>query len=238
MTPQAAMTQGAEKSRRTGDGMVPRASETTENNIILQIDGVTRWHRGGRTTVARQSLVVRRQERLLIHGRLENGITDIYRMIVGLDQPDEGVIRIGGRMAAVPKDFPYLHDMRVVDYMMLPLLARSRSGAEAMLAARSILKESDLWSKRAVRAQFLSGFERCLLLLLTAFSIKPDILIMGPCTGALNAEEENGFWKLAGRYIDKYRAAVLFITDTDRVPYDFDRYCELKDGILTGDEEQ
>lgn len=201
------------------------------------MDGVTRWHRGGQATVARQSLVVRRQERLLIHGRLENGITDMYRMLVGLDEPDEGHIRIHGRMAAVPGDFPYMHDLKVMDYMLLPLLADGCAGEKAMLTARTVLKESALWSRRAVRAQFLSSFERCLLMVLMAFSVRPDILVMGPCTGGLNTEEERDFWKLAGQYMDKWGTALLFVTDTCRVPYDFDRHCELKDGILTGDDE-
>lgn len=204
-----------------------------QKNVVLQMEGVTRWHRGGRTTLARQSLGLGLQERLCIYGRLENGITDMYRMLVGLDQPDEGAIQIDGRIAAVPKEFPYLYDLRVMDYMQLPMLVSGRPGAEAMIASRSILKESDLWSRRAVRAQFLSGFERCLLMLLMTFSIKPDILIMGPCTGALNSEEEHDFWKVAGQYMDRWGTAMLFLTDTYRVPYNFDRYYELKDGIIT-----
>lgn len=204
-----------------------------QKNVVLQMEGVTRWHRGGRTTLARQSLGLGQQERLCIYGRLENGIMDMYRMLVGLDQPDEGAIQIDGRMAAVPKEFPYMYDLRVMDYMQLPLLAEGCPGSQAMMTARSILKESDLWSRRAVGAQFLNGFERCLLMLLMAFTIKPDILIMGPCTGALNAEEEHVFWKVAGQYMDRWGMAMLFLTDTYRVPYDFDRYCELKDGIIT-----
>ncbi len=204
-------------------------------DVLLRLEQVTKWHRDGRLTVERQSLAVHKGERVLIHGR-SHDLTDLYRMTAGLAQPDEGSIQRYGRIAALPEVFPYLRDLTVMDYCVLPLLLGGMTRGQALERLRPVLKAGPLWDKRNVRVQFIGSYDRCMMLLLQALAAQPQLLVIGSGLYDLTYEEEKNFWQQAGLNIEQYKMAVLCFSDSAAVPYVFDRTFGLVQGILTGDE--
>lgn len=203
--------------------------------IYFEMDGITRWHRYGKLLADRISCKIENSEQVLIWGEAGNGIREFLHIAAGIEVADEGKVEYEGRLAFVPEDFPEIKSMDVTEYMLLPLLIRGVNRMEAWRDAKPLLRESALWDKKSVKIQFLSGFEKCSLMVLMAFTLSPEILLVGNCMKLLSSDEEKIFWCETSAYIKKFGTALLCFSENSSVPYEFDRKYRLFNARLIGD---
>lgn len=87
-------------------GMVPGRGVEPERSgpVVLELEGVTkRYARGASPAVNGIDLTVRKGEVMAIIGESGCGKTTLLRMVAGLEIPEAGEIRIGGRTVVSPR---------------------------------------------------------------------------------------------------------------------------------------
>lgn len=201
-------------------------------NDILVFEQLTKWHRYGRISANRIDWKLKNGESLLIYSREEECLADLFDIASGLAPPDEGKVYRSKKMAFIPWRFPYMKNLDVMDYVMLPLLTAGKGKKDAHARAKSMLKESELERKRTVKVQFLSGPEKCELMLLMACIGKPDGILIGNCSRYLDRESEEIFWRSVAIRQKEYKCAIVAFSDFRDVPFGFHEVYELSEGKL------
>lgn len=202
-----------------------------ENNILI-FEQVTKWHRYGSISADRIDLKLKKGNLLLIYCRSEECLTDMFEIASGLAPPDEGKVYRSKKMSFIPREFPYMENLDVLDYVMLPLLIAGEKKKDAYVQAKSMLKESELGRKSTVKAQFLSGPEKCELMLLMACIMQPDGILIGNCSRCLDRASEEMFWRNIAMWQEKFKCAVLAFSDYRDLPLGFHEVYELSEGKL------
>ncbi|MBW8764460.1 MAG: ABC transporter ATP-binding protein [Microbacterium sp.] len=196
--------------RLTGGVSAPAADAVAEAQ--LEVSGVGKtYRRRGRTPVAAvtdAALTIPRGGSLAIVGESGSGKSTLARMIVGLEEPDAGTIRIGGRsMAGVPHgraerldraksvqmvfQDPYLSlDPRIPAGRAIEdvlKLHTAHTGAAARERARELLLAVGLSEEHlAARPRTLSGGQRQRVAIARALAVEPELLVMDEATSALD----------------------------------------------------
>lgn len=199
---------------------------------ILVFEQVTKWHKYGRVSANRIDWKLKSGESLLLYSRNEECLTDLFDLASGLALPDEGKVYRSKKMAFIPGMFPYMENLDVMDYVMLPLLTAGKRKKDAHAQAGSMLKGSELERKRTVKVQFLSGPEKCELMLLMACIGKPDGILIGNCSRYLDRESEEIFWQSVAMRQKEYKCAILVFSGFRNVPFGFHEVYELSEGKL------
>lgn len=198
----------------------------------LCLEDITRWRRYGKLTADRISLQIKKGESVLIFGREGDGIRELMGVLTGLQQPEEGRVIREGKFAVIPEDFPVLRQTDVAQAMIFPLLLEGKTREKAWKEAKKDLKESVLWEKRSTKTGFLSGYEKCVLMLLMAQSIAPDIVFLGNCMKLLTKEERQRFFREVESYRKDRKITLICLADEGELPYPFERKYRLEDGYL------
>ncbi|MGO4488707.1 ABC transporter ATP-binding protein [Microbacterium sp. 2RAF4] len=188
------------------------AEETQGEDAQLFVSGVGKtYRRRGRSpvaAVARADLVIPRGGSLAVVGESGSGKSTLARMIVGLEEPDAGEIRIGGRaMAGIPASKrerleraksvqmvfqdPYLSlDPRIPAGRAIEdvlKLHTGRTGAAAIACALELLTAVGLAEEHlTARPRTLSGGQRQRVAIARALAVEPELLVMDEATSALD----------------------------------------------------
>jgi ABC-type glutathione transport system ATPase component len=198
---------------------------------ILELAGVSRRY-GSVLALDHVDLRVEVHESVALVGRSGSGKTTISRLIVGLEPPDTGVVRllgedvtalrgerrraVLGRVGLIGQD-PYAAlspSARVLDIVSEPLRIGRTQGGEARRRAAAALAEVGLEGAvfHARTADELSGGERQRVALARAIVTDPWLLIADEATSMLDAPRQQVLLGLLTEVRSTRPTALLFIT--------------------------
>src|SRR5207249_6467055 len=158
---------------------------------------LTKTYRSGDTQLvvfSQLSLDVERGEMLALVGESGAGKSTLLHLLGGLDSPSSGTIyygsqEISGLTRSKQADFRnreigfvwqihyLLPEFTALENVMMPLLIRGRSHAEAASASRARLEEVGLGARTGHRAGELSGGEQQRIVLARALVGNPSVLL-------------------------------------------------------------
>lgn len=198
---------------------------------LLELQRVTRWF-GATRAVDAVSLRLGTAETVALVGASGSGKTTVARLIVGLETPDAGTVRllgvdvaaargprrraILGRVGMIAQD-PYAAlspSASVLDVVAEPLRIAGVGACEAGHRAARALADVGLGEPRshAHTADELSGGERQRVGLARAIVHEPALLIADEATSMLDAPRQQEFVRLLPRVRSGRSLALLFIT--------------------------
>ena len=180
---------------------VPRNSEVS----YIDLDRVSKSF-GKRVAINQLSLHIERSERLVLFGPSGCGKTTVLRLLAGLEVPEQGSIRIDGRVVAsagknlVPpekrdlgmvfQDLALWPHMTVQQNLMFGLNARGVPKREAQVRVREMLQRVGLEHRIDAKPHQLSGGEQQRVALARALVSQPSILLMDEPLSSLDDERK------------------------------------------------
>jgi putative ABC transport system ATP-binding protein len=203
------------------------------------------FHAGDDETLALQgvSLTLQAGELVAVTGPSGSGKSTLLALLAGLDEPDGGMVRIGGeRLSRRPEaERARVRSRRVgVLYQQANLVGHLSVDANVALAQRlaggddagerhAVLERCGIAARAGARPAQLSGGELARAGLAVALANRPDVLLADEPTGELDGAT-------AQRVLDLLReragdgAAVLVVTHSPAVAAAADREIRLRDG--------
>ncbi|MBK1658691.1 ATP-binding cassette domain-containing protein [Paracraurococcus ruber] len=212
----------------------------------VDVAGLTRRFGAGRPALHGVDLAVRQGEFVALLGPSGSGKTTLLRILAGLEFPDAGRVRVGGRdMAGVParargvgfvfQHYALFRHMTVFENVAFGLRVRPRARrpAEAEIArrVRDLLALVQVPELERRYPEQISGGQRQRVALARALAIEPPLLLLDEPFGALDAQvrKDLRLW-LRGLH-DRLGITTLFVThDQDEAMAIADRIALLRDG--------
>jgi ABC-type lipoprotein export system ATPase subunit len=202
---------------------------------LLAFEHVTKRYRdpGGREVVVldRVSFEVEAEDSVGIWGVRRSGKSTLLRIAAGLEVPDEGAVRFEGRDVAqlseiertrllrtriglAPASWRETRNVRVVDYVALPLLSTGASLHEASIAARGALERVGATSRADSPVLELSPGERTRVSIARALVRKPSLLLVDEPALTPSPSERDEIYALL-RSLAEERGLALIVTSED-----------------------
>jgi iron(III) transport system ATP-binding protein len=212
----------------------------------IEVDRVSKSF-GERVAINELSLHVERSERLVLFGPSGCGKTTVLRLLAGLEVPDQGSIRIDGRLVAnVGKNFipPEKRDvgmvfqdlalwphMTVQQNLMFGLNARGVKKREAHVRVREMLHRVGLEHRIDANPHQLSGGEQQRVALARALVSRPSILLMDEPLSSLDDERKRAIASDLLGLQSQLGFTLIYVTH-DRGETDLlaSRVCQMRDG--------
>ena len=224
----------------------------TEGGIVLAAQDVRRSFREGTSTLevlAGVALEVRHAERLAIIGSSGSGKTTLLQILGGLDRPDGGVVKIGGRdIHALPErerctlrnrsiGFVYqfhhlLPEFSALENVAMPLLVRRETAASASARARDLLIRVGLGQRLDHQPHQLSGGERQRTAVARALVTLPQLVLADEPTGNLDGRNAEQVFALMLELNRELGTSMIVVTHDPRLAARMDRVLELDAGVL------
>jgi molybdopterin-binding protein len=189
---------------------------------LLEANGLVRRY-DGRTVVDDVSLQVRPGEVLAIAGPNGAGKSTLFRLLLLLERPDSGVIRLDGdvvrtRSAAARQRLTGIFQRAVLftgtvhENVAYGLLTRRLRTAERVRRVAEALDWFDLAPLAHTRVHALSGGEAQRVALARALVTEPDVLLMDEPTAGLDVSMRRRFRRDIEQVGRRYAKSIIFIT--------------------------
>jgi sulfonate transport system ATP-binding protein len=216
---------------------VPREDARPGSGLPIELQGVSR-HFGDRAVLRDIDLVIEPGQFVVIVGRSGSGKSTLLRILAGLDSPDSGQVRLGGRLPQAAaaglrimfQDGRLLPWRRVIDNVALGLPASARPRAEAALASVGLSDRAGDWPR------VLSGGQRQRVALARALAADPRLILLDEPLGALDALTRlemqaliEAIWQRAGF------TAILVTHDVAEAALLADRILLIENGVIAVD---
>jgi ABC-2 type transport system ATP-binding protein len=182
---------------------------------IATVDGVTRRY-GQVTAVDGLSLGIHSGETVALLGPNGAGKTTTVELLLGLANPDQGVVRLfggppadavaAGRVGAMLQDAGLPQGAKVAE-----LIGLVRSLYPQPLSVADVLRLADLEGVARRQVQRLSGGQRQRVRLALALAGNPELLVLDEPTAALDVDARRSFWQRVRGHVAAGRT-VLFAT--------------------------
>ena len=169
------------------------------DEMCLEMCKITRWERGYRLILDHVDFSVRKKEKVLIRGEIQEDIRQMFQMASGVTAVQEGTYRISCA-GIIPEQFPDLERMRAIDYLLLPLLTQGYNRKQAWGRIKPMVKTSTLWEKRMIYADNLTAYEKGVLLSIAALSTEPEIVLAGDGISEMTEEERKEAMEASTNY--------------------------------------
>ncbi len=202
---------------------------------------------GERIAINELSLHIERSERLVLFGPSGCGKTTVLRLLAGLEIPEQGAIRIDGRVVAragknlVPpekrdlgmvfQDLALWPHMTVQQNLMFGLNARGILKREAHIRVREMLHRVGLEGRIDAKPHQLSGGEQQRVALARALVSRPSILLMDEPLSSLDDERKGAIASDLLGLQNQLGFTLIYVTH-DRAETDLlaSRVCQMRDG--------
>ena len=214
----------------------------------IDVDRVSKSF-GTRVAINQLSLHIERPERLVLFGPSGCGKTTILRLLAGLEVPEQGSIRIDGRVVAsagknlVPperrdlgmvfQDLALWPHMTVQQNLMFGLNARRVQKREAGVRVREMLQRVGLEHRIDAKPHQLSGGEQQRVALARALVSRPSILLMDEPLSSLDDERKDAIVSDLLGLQSQFGFTLVYVTH-DRVETGLlaSRVCQMRDGRI------
>ena len=226
-----------------------------QGDTILQLQNVSRlYHQGGETIRAldRVNLTLRQGEFVAIAGPSGSGKTTLLNVSVGLDQPTEGKVWVGGQ-DLTGMSAPALAQLRLnkvgfifQSYNLVPvlsaeenaeliLLLRGVPAAERKRTVHRVLKEVGLEGLENRRPSQLSGGQQQRVAVARAIVAEPALVLADEPTANLDSKTAFALIDLMEKLNQEHHTTFLFSTHDPRVMKRAKRIIYLLDGRVEKD---
>lgn len=195
------------------------------------------------------SIEVSKGEMVAILGASGSGKSTLMHILGGLDFPDSGSVEILGQDILAMKEnnraalrnknlgFVYqfhhlLPEFNALENVMMPLLVRGNSNADAKVSATKIITEVGLENRAQHKVSELSGGERQRIALARALVTQPACVLADEPTGNLDNNSADSVFKLMRGLNQSLGTAFIIVTHDQALAAKMDRSLHLCDGIL------
>ena len=196
------------------------------------------------------SLAVDAGEMVGITGVSGSGKSTLLHLIGGMDRPDRGSIRIldrelstldrsglsGFRNKTIGFVFQFHHllpEFTSLENVMMPLLLRGVTSAEAEEPARALLQDVGLENRSHHRPGELSGGEQQRIALARALIGKPQLLLADEPTGNVDPHTGQAIASLLQALHAKHGLTSIIVTHNERLARICSQAYRLENGQLT-----
>lgn len=219
----------------------------------IEARGVAKSVGAGRMLFSGLELVVPPGEVVAIVGESGVGKSTLLNMLAGLDEADEGEIRIAGaalghldedartrlrreRIGFVFQAFHILPYLTLEQNVALPLALVRPDPAGARTRARALLEEVGLGARGQDYSRDLSGGELQRVAIARALAHRPAVILADEPTGNLDPETAQRVLSLFGRTVRAGGAAAVIVTHSLATAAAADRVLRLTDtGLVAAD---
>jgi lipoprotein-releasing system ATP-binding protein len=221
---------------------------------VFRAENVTKIYRSGESDLVvldHVNFEIAAGERLAMVGESGAGKSTLLHLLGGLDRPTSGTIYYKA------KDLSGLGDSELADFrnravgfvwqihyllpeftalenVMMPLLIRGKSHAEAASASRARLEEVGLGARTGHRAGELSGGEQQRVVLARALVGNPSVLLADEPTGNLDVRTGEMIFDLLTSLHRSHQLTSIFVTHNLSFARRCDRILRLDGGVLVG----
>jgi lipoprotein-releasing system ATP-binding protein len=219
---------------------------------IFRVENLSKVYRSGETDLVvldRVSFEVQPGERLALVGESGAGKSTLLHLLGGLDRPTSGTIYyktkdISGLGDSDLADFRnreigfvwqihyLLPEFTALENVMMPLLIRGGSHAEAASASLARLGEVGLGTRASHRAGELSGGEQQRVVLARALVGNPSVLVADEPTGNLDFRTGEMIFDLLTSLHRSHQLTSVFVTHNLSFARRCDRILRMERGIL------
>ncbi len=222
------------------------------DKAVIAADSLRKSYRsGGAEIVVLQnlSLQVPKNERLAIIGESGSGKSTLLHLLGALDRPTSGTVFYGERslgsfserelddfrnreVGYVWQNPSLLPEFTALENVMMPLLIRGVSPAEASKKAGQRLTEVGLAHRATHRPGEMSGGEQQRVSLARALSAEPKLLLADEPTGSLDSRTGESIIALLSELHELHGLTSVLVTHNVSFARRCDRVLELKKGSL------
>ena len=223
----------------------------TRSGPIIQLQSVSKFYQAGQvrvTALDRVTLELERGDFVTVMGPSGGGKTTLLNCLGGLDLPDEGEIRLNGRLISGMSDreltllrrreigfvfqfFNLMPTLTVWENVELPLLLSHASGkAEARI--QTLLDYVGLGQRAESFPAELSGGEMQRVAIARAFVHQPSIILADEPTGNLDSENGRRILDLLRQASRDFNTTIVVVTHNPEAARYGNRHFEIRDGVL------
>ena len=218
----------------------------------LDIVGLHKRFGPDREVIADLSMSIEAGERVALLGESGVGKSTLLNLIAGLDRPDAGEIRLGGRaIHAMDEDeaarlrareigfvfqaFHLLPHLKLWQNVAIPLLLIGTPQSEARERAQAMLGQVGLGDRAASMPRELSGGEQQRVALARALVHAPRLILADEPTGNLDPRTGGRALALIDEQVRAHGAALLMVTHSAQAAAIAQRRLRLTPGGLETD---
>jgi len=212
----------------------------------IEVDLVSKSF-GDRVAINQLSLHIERSQRLVLFGPSGCGKTTVLRLLAGLEIPEQGSIRIDGRvvesagknlvppekrdLGMVFQDLALWPHMTVQQNLVFGLNARGVQKREGKVRVREMLQRVGLEHRIDAKPHQLSGGEQQRVALARALVSRPSILLMDEPLSSLDDERKRTIASDLLNLHSQFGFTLIYVTH-DRSEADMmaSRVCQMRDG--------
>jgi ABC-type lipoprotein export system ATPase subunit len=221
---------------------------------VVQATGLTRVHADGQRTLrslSGVSLTVAATEVVAVTGPSGSGKTTLLHLLGGLDEPDEGEVRVAGvdwrtirgearaafrrkTCGFVMQGFALLPQATAAENVEVPLLLDGVAAGERRTRVSEALEAVSMAAEAAKIPDQLSGGQQQRVAIARAVINRPRLILADEPTGNLDSESASGVVELLLRCAREWGASVVLVTHDPLVSGRADRAVRLHSGHLEG----
>lgn len=192
---------------------------------VLEVEHLSR-NIAGRPVITDLSFTLEAGQTVTVTGASGSGKTTLLRLLVRLDPPDAGVVRLHGQDTAAMDPRALRRRMAYVaqDPEMLPgtVMDNLRAGPRLFgeeidpEEARRVLRLLGLEGREEDQARELSAGQRLRVALARALQNRPDVLLLDEPTAKLDDVSRRRVEELLGDLVDRLDVGLVMVTHDDR----------------------